>query len=237
MLQSKKWCVGIKGEKDMWAKRIFDVVVATTSLIVLGPLFVIVAVLIRLDSPGPIFYAGDRIGKDGTPFKILKFRTMVVDADQIGAALTQGGDPRITRIGGLLRKSKLDELPQLWNVLRGEMSLVGPRPESPKYVKHYTAEQRQVLSVQPGITGLTQVWYRHEETLLSHCDDLEAEYIGRIMPEKLALDLEYIQSRSFLQDIRLILQTFLCLFEADRYSGVTTVDRPILPSQVPTRRV
>jgi lipopolysaccharide/colanic/teichoic acid biosynthesis glycosyltransferase len=162
-----------------------------------------------------MLYRGARIGKDGVPFKMLKLRTMVTDADRMGSALTHGGDPRVTRVGRILRKWKLDELPQLLNVLRGEMSFVGPRPEAPDYVQHYTPEQRQVLRVRPGMTGLTQIRYRHEEALLSRCTDRETEYINRIMPEKLALDLEYIGNRSFGQDLKLILQTFLCLFESD----------------------
>jgi lipopolysaccharide/colanic/teichoic acid biosynthesis glycosyltransferase len=193
-------------------KRGFDLLVSITGLILLSPLFLIVAVLIKLESAGPIFYKGDRIGKDGVPFKIFKFRTMVINADQMGAALTHGGDPRVTRAGRFLRKWKIDELPQLINVVRGEMSLVGPRPESPGYVAHYTQEQRRVLEVKPGITGLTQVKFRHEEVLLSRCADPEKDYIEKIMPHKLAIDLEYIEDRSFPTDLKLILDTFLCLF-------------------------
>jgi lipopolysaccharide/colanic/teichoic acid biosynthesis glycosyltransferase len=196
-------------------KRGFDLFVATTGLILLSPLFLILAVLIKIDSPGPIFYKGPRIGKDGVPFKIYKFRTMVVNAHRMGTLLTHEGDPRITRVGRFLRNWKTDEIPQLINVVRGEMSLVGPRPESPCYVDLYTPEQRRVLEVKPGITGLTQVRFRHEETLLSHCTDQEKDYIEKIMPQKLATDLEYIEDRSFLVDLRLILDTFLCLFADD----------------------
>jgi lipopolysaccharide/colanic/teichoic acid biosynthesis glycosyltransferase len=199
-------------------KRLLDLIVACIGLILLAPLLLVVGLLIKLDSPGPIFYRGARIGKDGVPFKITKLRTMVVDADRRGSALTHGQDPRITRLGRILRKSKVDEFPQLLNVLRGEMSVVGPRPESPGYVKHYTSEQRQVLQVRPGITGLTQVRFRHEETLLQRCANLEEEYIGNIMPQKLALDLEYIRDQSLLLDVKLILQTFLCLFQADEFT-------------------
>jgi lipopolysaccharide/colanic/teichoic acid biosynthesis glycosyltransferase len=198
-------------------KRLFDLIVALVSLIVLVPLFLIVGFLIKLDSPGPIFYKGDRIGKDGVLFKIYKFRTMVVNADRMGAALTQDGDPRVTRVGRILRKWKIDEIPQLLNVLSGEMSVVGPRPESPNYVEHYTPEQRQVLQVKPGMTGLTQVRFRHEETLLSRCTNIEEEYIAKIMPHKLALDLKYIEDQSMLLDVQLIIQTLLCLFKADDF--------------------
>jgi lipopolysaccharide/colanic/teichoic acid biosynthesis glycosyltransferase len=199
-------------------KRLFDLIVAFLGLVVLVPLLLIVAILTKLDSPGPVFYRGDRMGKDGAPFKIYKFRTMVVNADRMGSALTHGGDPRITQLGRILRKWKIDEFPQLLNILRGEMSLVGPRPESPGYVKHYTPLQRQVLQVKPGITGLTQVRFRHEETLLEGCTNLEEEYIEKIMPQKLALDLEYIENQSLLLDLKLILHTFLCLFRADEFS-------------------
>jgi lipopolysaccharide/colanic/teichoic acid biosynthesis glycosyltransferase len=196
-------------------KRIFDLIVASVSLILLAPILLIVGILVNLDSRGPVFYRGDRIGKDGRPFKMYKFRTMVVNADRMGSALTHGGDPRVTRMGHILRKWKIDEIPQLINVVRGEMSLVGPRPEAPCYVKHYTPEQKQVLKAKPGITGLTQVHYRHEETLLSQCTDREEEYIRAILPQKLAMDLQYLENQSLFLDLRLILQTFLCLFEAD----------------------
>jgi lipopolysaccharide/colanic/teichoic acid biosynthesis glycosyltransferase len=199
-------------------KRLFDLIVAFAGLIVLAPLLLIVAILTKLDSPGSVFYRGDRIGKDGAPFKIYKFRTMVANADRMGSALTHSGDPRITQVGRILRKWKIDEFPQLLNIVRGEMSLVGPRPESPGYVKYYTHEQRQVLQVKPGITGLTQVRFRHEETLLEGCTNLEEEYIEKIMPQKLALDLEYIENQSLLLDLKLIVHTFLCLFRADEFS-------------------
>jgi lipopolysaccharide/colanic/teichoic acid biosynthesis glycosyltransferase len=137
----------------------------------------------------------------------------------MGSALTHGQDPRITRLGRVLRKWKIDEFPQLLNVLRGEMSVVGPRPESPGYVEHYTTAQRQVLRVRPGITGLTQVRYRHEETLLQRCANLEEDYIGNIMPQKLAIDLEYIEDQSMVLDVKLIFQTFLCLFQADEFTA------------------
>jgi lipopolysaccharide/colanic/teichoic acid biosynthesis glycosyltransferase len=209
----------IESERGPMVKRLFDLVVACIDLILLAPVLLVAGLLIKLDSPGPVFYRGARIGKDGEPFKIYKLRTMVADADRMGSALTHGQDPRITRVGRMLRKWKIDEFPQLLNVLRGEMSVVGPRPESPGYVKHYTSEQRQVLQVKPGITGLTQVRFRHEGTLLQRCANLEEEYIGNIMPQKLALDLEYIEDQSLLLDVKLILQTFLCLFQTDEFTA------------------
>lgn len=196
-------------------KRIFDLVVSVIGLIILAPFFLLVAILIKLDSPGPVFYKGDRIGKDGKPFKIFKFRSMVNRADQKGSALTHGDDPRITRVGSILRKWKIDELPQIINILVGEMSVVGPRPESPNYVKHYTPEQQKVLQVKPGMAGLTQVRFRHEEALLSRSTNLEEEYVEEIMPQKLALDLEYIEKQSLLLDIRLFIGMFLSLFRSE----------------------
>ena len=197
------------------AKRCFDIIVALIGLVLLTPVFLIVALAIKLDSPGPVFYIGKRIGKDGAPFGIIKFRTMVDHADRMGAALTQGQDRRVTPAGRFLRKWKLDELPQLLNVLRGEMSLVGPRPEAPCYVGHYTPEQRRVLQAKPGITGLTQVRFRHEESLLQRCGNVEEEYIREIMPHKLALDLQYVESQTLLLDLKLIARTLMCLFETD----------------------
>lgn len=218
-------------------KRSFDLLVAIVGLVLLSPVLLVVGILIKLDSPGRVFYKGDRIGKDGVPFRIFKFRTMVVNADRMGSALTHGGDPRVTRVGRMLRGWKIDEIPQLINVLRGEMSLVGPRPESPGYVEHYTPEQRQVLRVKPGITGLTQVKFRHEETLLSRYTDREEAYIRTIMPQKLALDLEYIENRALLLDMWLILQTFLCLFQADDPTepSLPVKARPISEKQSPTQ--
>ena len=196
-------------------KRCFDLLVALVGLCLLSPLLFVVAVLIKLDSPGPVFYKGDRVGKDGAPFKMYKFRTMVVEADRMGSALTHGGDPRVTRLGRILRKWKIDEIPQLINVVRGEMSIVGPRPESPGFVVYYTPGQRQVLQVKPGITGLTQVQYRHEELLLSRYTNRDEVYIKTIMPQKLALDLEYIEQQSLAFDLKLVGQTLLALFKAD----------------------
>jgi lipopolysaccharide/colanic/teichoic acid biosynthesis glycosyltransferase len=196
-------------------KRLFDLICALCGLILLAPLLLFIGLLIKLDSPGPVLYRGERVGKDGVLFRMFKFRTMVVNADQMGSALTHSGDPRITRVGRALRHWKIDELPQIINVLRGDMSVVGPRPESPRYVEHYTPAQREVLSVRPGVMGLTQVKFRHEEALLQSCANVEADYIEAIMPQKLALDLEYIARQSLLLDLQLIFQTFLCLFRPD----------------------
>lgn len=192
-------------------KRVFDMVVALTGLIVFSPLVLVIAALIRLDSPGPTFYRAPRVGKDGHLFRMYKLRTMVADADKIGPAITVDQDRRITRIGALLRKSRLDEIPQLINVLRGEMSMVGPRPKAPYYVERYSSEQREVLKVKPGMTGPAQIAFRHEEEALSNPERLDDEYMNVILPPKLALDLEYIERHSFIVDVRILLQTAAAL--------------------------
>jgi lipopolysaccharide/colanic/teichoic acid biosynthesis glycosyltransferase len=191
-------------------KRIFDITVALIGLIILAPLLVVIAILIKLDSPGPVFFKGERVGQRGKIYRMLKFRSMVSDAPQKGPAITCQDDPRVTRIGRFLRKTKLDELPSLVNVLKGEMSLVGPRPESPSWVERYTPQQRIVLTVNPGITGLAQIKYRNEEALLSGAN-LETEY-PKIMNDKLNIDLGYVENRSFILDLRILLKTVAVLF-------------------------
>jgi len=178
------------------SKRVFDIVVASIGLLLFSPLMLIIAVLIELDSPGPIFYRAPRVGKDGHLFRMYKFRTMVADAEKIGSAIALDQNPRITRIGAHLRGSRLDEIPQLTNVLRGEMSMVGPRPEAPYYVEKYSPEQREVLKVKPGMTGPAQMAFRHEEEALSNPEMLDDEYMSVILPPKLAMDLKYIERRS-----------------------------------------
>ncbi|MBO9308766.1 MAG: sugar transferase [Chloroflexi bacterium] len=192
-------------------KRLFDVLVSATALVLLLPLFLGVAIAIKLSSPGPVFYRAVRVGRHGVPFKLYKFRSMVVDADKIGAGITTAHDPRITPIGRFLRRTKLDELPQLINVLRGEMSLVGLRPEDPRYVALYTEAQRRVLRVRPGMTSPASVRYRDEQALLSG-PDWETRYIQQIMPDKLAIDLQYIERATLLSDLGVLWQTFLALF-------------------------
>ncbi len=191
-------------------KRAFDIAVALIGLIVLAPVFVVIAILIKLDSSGPIFFKGRRVGQHGKIFHMLKFRSMVAGAPQKGPAITCKDDPRVTRIGRVLRKAKLDELPGLVNVLKGEMSLVGPRPEAPAWVERYTPRQRAVLTVKPGITGLVQIKYRHEEELLSSAN-LETEYL-EIMNDKLNIDLDYVENRSFGLDLFIIMKTGVALF-------------------------
>ena len=193
-------------------KRTFDISLSLFGLLLLFPFFFIVALLLKITSVGPVFYNQKRVGKDFNVFKIHKFRTMIVDADQKGLKITVGDhDPRITSIGRFLRKYKLDELPQLFNVLKGEMSIVGPRPEVEKYVKLYNDKQKRVLSIRPGITDLASIKYRDESEIIRTFDDPETGYIQEIMPKKLTLNLEYIKSQSIFLDIKIIFKTFLSL--------------------------
>jgi lipopolysaccharide/colanic/teichoic acid biosynthesis glycosyltransferase len=188
-------------------KRVLDCISSTAGLLILLPLFALVAVCIKLTSCGPVFYRQLRVGKNGRPFQIVKFRSMHGVASEISPGITVSGDTRITRVGRLLRRYKIDELPQLWNVLRGDMSVVGPRPELPKYVESYSPEHRLVLCVRPGITDPASLAYRNEEEILSRCEDPEQVYRMEILPDKLAQNLEYIRNISFQTDLRIILAT------------------------------
>ncbi|MDE6468489.1 MAG: sugar transferase [Muribaculaceae bacterium] len=189
-------------------KRIFDVIMSSIGLIVVSPIFLILAIWIKIDSDGPVFYRQVRVGKGNKDFRIYKFRTMRPDADKIGGLITIGGrDPRVTRSGYYIRKYKLDEFPQLINVLKGEMSLVGPRPEVRKYVDLYTPRQLHVLDVRPGITSLASIRYRNENDILAAAEDPDKAYIEQIMPDKLVIDLEYVSKANLVNDIKLIFST------------------------------
>jgi lipopolysaccharide/colanic/teichoic acid biosynthesis glycosyltransferase len=188
-------------------KRSFDICFSALGLLVLAPLGLLVAIAIKATDHGPIFYSQTRVGHLGSSFRIWKFRTMVVNADKLGLSVTKDGDPRITHIGRLLRKTKLDELPQLWNVLKGDMSFVGPRPEVPRYVACYTAAQKQVLDLKPGITDLATLEFRNEEDLLRTVDDTETFYIQHCIPRKIALNLAYAQGANLWEDTKIILRT------------------------------
>ena len=188
-------------------KRLFDIVCAALGLLVLSPVLLVCALLVGLTSPGGVLFRQERIGKNGVPFTIYKFRSM--RKDNAGLKISTSGDSRITPVGRVLRKAKLDELPQLWNVLKGDMSFVGPRPEVKEYADLYTPEQRQVLRVRPGITGLASIRYRNENDLLSASADPNRTYIEEVMPAKLALDLEYIPRACVSYDVRLILETLV----------------------------
>ncbi len=195
-------------------KRLMDLTLACAGLLALAPLFLIIPILIKLDSPGPAFYVAKRVGRHGRPFRLYKFRTMHRDADREGPGVTRAGDERITRMGHFLRQTKLDELPQLINVVKGEMSLVGPRPEDPRYVAHYTPQQEAVLSVAPGITSLASIRFRNEETLLVG-QQWERIYIEKIMPEKIRIDVIYLDNWSPSLDLRILLYTFFVLPSTD----------------------
>lgn len=188
-------------------KRFYDVVFSFAGLVVLSPVFLLIAALVKIADGGDVFYRQLRIGLHGRPFRICKFRTMVPAAEQAGPSVTKGGDVRVTWIGRILRRTKLDELPQLWNVLKGEMSLVGPRPEVPRYVQHYTAEQRDILRFKPGITDLATLCFRDEETLLGNTENLEEFYIQQCIPRKLELNREYARRANLLSDTWIILRT------------------------------
>ena len=187
-------------------KRVFDFGVALGGLVVLSPLLLAAAGLVRLSSPGPALYRGVRVGRDGRTFQILKLRTMRIGADTLGPAVTTAADARITPVGRFLRRTKFDEVPQLVNVVRGEMSLVGPRPEHPDFVKHYSEDQRKVLSVRPGLTSPAALAYIREEEMLADADPV-AQYMTTIMPQKLALDLDYLRTATFVGDLRIIGRT------------------------------
>lgn len=190
-------------------KRMFDLFFALIGIAILLPLFFIIAIWIKLDSPGPVFFRQIRIGRYGREFRIYKFRTMVTKAESIGRQITVANDIRITRSGRFLRKYKLDELPQLFNVVKGEMSFVGPRPEVPKYVALYTPEQRRVLEVLPGITDLASIKFRNESELLKQTANPENVYVREIMPQKLELNMQYIAQISLRFDILIIVRTLL----------------------------
>ena len=195
------------------AKRTMDIVLSACALAVLWPLLLLIALAIWIDDPGPVFYRQVRVGRNGKTFRIFKFRSMVMDADKKGLAITVGRDSRITRVGAVLRKTKLDELAQLLNVFLGQMSFVGPRPEVPKYVELYTPYQRQVLLVRPGITDYASIAYRNENDLLAGAPDPEAMYIEQIMPDKIELNMKYLREISPLADIRLILKTIVAVIK------------------------
>ncbi len=194
-------------------KRTFDILSSLAVLVVGAPAFVVIAVLIVFDSKGGVFFKQIRVGKDEKPFGLYKFRTMQTDAEAKGQITVGGRDPRITKVGYWLRKFKIDEFPQLINVLVGDMSIVGPRPEVPKYVALYTTKQKKVLSVKPGLTDFASLEYINENEILGKSDNPEETYINEIMPEKLDLNLKYIEQQNFLLDLKLIGKTVAKLFK------------------------
>lgn len=190
-------------------KRLFDIFCSSIGLIILSPILLLLALLIKLESKGPVFFLQTRVGLNNNDFKLFKFRSMFMDAEKRGQLTVGMHDPRITRVGYYLRKFKLDELPQLLNVIKGDMSLVGPRPEVRKYVNLYNTKQMQVLTVRPGITDYASIKFINENELLAQSNDPEAFYISDIMPQKLELNISYIEQKGFFKDISLILKTFL----------------------------
>lgn len=188
-------------------KRAFDIAASACALLVLAPLLAAIAALVALGSPGGAFFRQVRVGLNGREFLLLKFRSMRPGSEAKGQLTVGGRDPRITRVGYFLRKSKLDELPQLFNVLRGDMSIVGPRPEVPRYVAMYNDEQREVLRVRPGLTSLASIAYINENDVLGRASDPERAYVEEVMPAKLALDLRYVRERTIGLDLRIIART------------------------------
>lgn len=199
-------------------KTALDTTVAVLGLVVLAPVFVVIAVLVKLDSKGPVFFRQERMGLGLRAFWIYKFRTMVADAPSKGGQITAGADPRITRVGTVLRKLKVDELPQLINVLRGEMSLVGPRPEVRRYVELFRRDYEEILRVKPGITDLASLKYSDEASVLQKAVNPEHEYLTRLLPDKIALAKEYVRRSSLSFDVSLILRTLVKVFVSDRSS-------------------
>jgi lipopolysaccharide/colanic/teichoic acid biosynthesis glycosyltransferase len=191
----------------MTLKRLFDIFLSFLGIIICFPLFIIAAILIKLDGSGPILFKQERIGKDFKTFKIFKFRTMEDNAEKNGPKITSAKDNRITRIGKYLRKYKLDELPQLFNVLRGEMSFVGPRPEVEEYVNIFESDYKRLLRIRPGITDPASIKYSNEERILAVADNWEEEYRKNILPEKIKLSLHYVDNHNLITDLKLILRT------------------------------
>lgn len=188
-------------------KRLFDFFCSVMGAITLSPILLVVSILIKIDSGGPVVYLSTRIGKDKKPFKLYKFRTLVINADKIGGHSTSDDDLRMTKMGKFLRKYKLDELPQLLNVIKGEMSLVGPRPEVPEYAELYKNEELIVFKVKPGITDLASLWNSDEGAILKGSSDPEKTYLEKIRPEKVRLQIKYVKEKSFIRDLKIILKT------------------------------
>ena len=192
-------------------KRAFDLILSSLGLVLLAPLLAALALLVKLETRGPVFYRGVRTGWLGKPFRIFKFRTMVENAEKLGGSSTPEDDPRVTRVGRLLRKYKLDEFPQLFNVIRGEMSLVGPRPQVPWVVEMYSQDERAVLDARPGITDYASVRFHNEGEILRGSTDPDKDYFEKIHPEKMRLSLEYVRRQSLRLDCRILRQTVVAV--------------------------
>lgn len=190
-------------------KRIFDVICSLIGIVVLMPVFLVIALFIKLESKGPVFFLQERVGRRFKTFKLYKFRSMIKEAPRQGLSITVGGDPRVTAVGKVLRKYKLDELPQLFNVLKGDMSLVGPRPEVKKYVRKFRKDYRRILAIRPGITDIASLTFRNEELLLKDKKNPEEFYTEYILPEKIRLSKEYVENSCLRQDLNLIFRTLM----------------------------
>src|SRR5437588_3402075 len=221
---SEQCAVFAKGFYANYGKRALDILAAIAGMFLLSPVFALVASCIKLTSRGPVLYRQVRIGRGGRPFQILKFRSMTMDTSTKELRITIAGDSRVTPVGKFLRRYKVDELPQLWNVIRGDMSLVGPRPEVPVYIEEYTREQRMVLSVRPGITDSASLAYRHEEEILANQGSPEQFYRTQILPDKLARNKAYLEKITLRNDIRIILKTISSSF---LFTGKTVVRRAL----------
>jgi lipopolysaccharide/colanic/teichoic acid biosynthesis glycosyltransferase len=197
------------------AKRWFDAILSFVGLLLISPLLLLIAILIKLASPGPVLYRGVRVGQNGRPFRILKFRTMIVDAERHGGSATAGDDPRLTSIGRFLRRYKIDELPQLFNVLKGEMSFVGPRPEVQKYVDRYSDDDKAIFELRPGITDWASIWNSNEAAVLEGSSDPEKSYEELILPTKIALQRKYLQDHRGSTDLKILFHTFAKLLHED----------------------
>lgn len=203
-----------KGKLNSMIKRFFDIIFSFFGLVIIFPLLLIIALAIKLNSPGPAFYRGERVGKNGKPFRIFKFRTMVIDAEKIGGSSTAADDKRLLKIGPFLKRFQLDELPQLINVLKGEMSFVGPRPEVKIYIDMLSKEEKKaILSVKPGMTDFASLWNFHESEILKGSNDPEKTYQEKIRPKKIELQLKYVRERNFWLDIKLIFKTIFKIFQ------------------------
>ena len=198
---------------QLWFKRMFDIILALIGLIIFLPIFIFIGLAIKQEDGGPVLYPGIRVGENGVHFPMFKFRTMVLNADKMGGSSTSDDDPRITKIGKFLRKLKLDELPQLFNVLKGDMSFVGPRPEVPYYVDMFTEEEKEILSVRPGITDWATLWNCDEGALLAGSTDPEKTYLDEIRPEKIRLQLKYVKEQSLGADFIIFLKTVVKLIK------------------------
>jgi lipopolysaccharide/colanic/teichoic acid biosynthesis glycosyltransferase len=198
-----------RGLYGTYGKRIFDLILSIPSIIILSPIFLLTAILIKIETPGPVVFINERIGRDGKPFRLYKFRTMVKDASRIGPAVTSAYDPRITGVGKLLRRFKVDEMLQIVNVVKGDMSVIGPRPEIKKYIDKFKDDYREVLKIKPGMADYAVIAFRNEERILSKFDNIEEGYIKEVLPEKIRLYRKYMEEMSLATDVKIFFKTIL----------------------------